>query len=103
MAAGVGYSRSAHSRRADELDRLPGRYGIRVGGAATEIIRALPERTRSQIAVPGGNRGNAPRLADVSLAHPSLRLRRAGRGAKNAGAPGVRAEAVARRLQSDCG
>src|ERR1700685_1784687 len=103
MAAGAGYTGSAHPRRADEFDRVPRRYGIRFGGAATEIIRALPQRARSQIAVPGGDRRNAPRLADVPPADPSLRLQRTGRSAKNAGAPGVRAETAAGCVQSDRG
>src|SRR5271154_241015 len=103
MAAGAGYSGSADPRRADEFNRLPRRYGIRFGGAATEIIRALPERTRSQITVPGGDRRNAAWLADVPPADPSLRVRREGRGAKNAGAPGVRAETAAGCVQSDRG
>src|ERR1700684_128399 len=101
MAAGAGDSGYANPRRADEFKCLPGGYGVRFGGAATEIIRALPQRTRSQIAVPGGDRRDAPRLADVPPANPSLWLWRAGGSAKNAGAPCVRAEAAAGRVQSN--
>src|SRR5207245_1484878 len=65
MADRDAHPRPADSRRPLEPDRVPGRHGVRLGGAAAQPAHARPVGLRSARADAGDDRGNAPRLADV--------------------------------------
>src|SRR5213080_4034712 len=58
-ADGDAYPRPADPGRALEPDRIPGRHGVRVGGAAAQPAHARPLRLRSAGADARDDRGNA--------------------------------------------
>src|SRR5207249_6803210 len=84
----IAYPRPADPGRALEPDRIPGRHGVRVGGAAAQPAHARPLRLRSAGADARDDRGNAPRLADVVPVVQSFRRRGKARGGEAARAPG---------------
>src|SRR5256886_17334792 len=65
IADGDAYPRPADPGRAPESDRISGRHGVIVGGAAVAPAHARPLRLRSAGVDARDDRGNAPRLADV--------------------------------------
>src|SRR5438132_99970 len=101
MADGDAYPRPADPGRALEPDRIPGRHGVRVGGAAAQPAHARPLRLRSAGADARDDRGNAPWLADVVPVVQSFRRRGKARGGEAARAPGRRGGAPDRARQGE--